>query len=158
MNAVMQVEKSTYESALELRSALQASMRKALPPAVLMVLPVLAGAAPRVRSYKAPLDTQAASMAVLSQHFMAFVAMAGCPAAVLPVPALDKRGAPWAVLMLASAKHDSLLAKYAAKMGAHIQKTGALISDVRSSDHLMFNCLFHNRACCFSSMHAACSV
>lgn len=132
---MLQVEKSTYEAALELRSSLHASMRKALPPAVLMVLPVLAGAAPRVRSYSTPLDQQAASMVALSQHFMALVAMAGCPAAVLPVPALDKRGAPWAVLMLGSAKWDSLLAKYAAKMGSHIQKTAALIADVRCALH-----------------------
>jgi Asp-tRNA(Asn)/Glu-tRNA(Gln) amidotransferase A subunit family amidase len=136
-----------YESALELRSALQVSMRKALPPAVLMVLPVLAGAAPKVRSYSAPLDKQAASMARLSQHFMAFVAMAGCPAAVLPVPALNKRGVPWAVLMLGSVTCDVLLAKYAVKMGAHIQRTAALISDVRSSaflpspSYLILNCM-----------------
>jgi Asp-tRNA(Asn)/Glu-tRNA(Gln) amidotransferase A subunit family amidase len=121
-----------YESALALRSSLQASMRKALPPAVLMVLPVLAGAAPKVRSYSAPLDQQAGTMATLSQHFMAFVAMAGCPAVVLPVPALNKRGAPWAVLMLGSMKCDALLARYAVKMGAHIQRTAAIISDVCS--------------------------
>lgn len=127
----MQVENSMYDAALRLRMSVQDAMRKALPPAVLMVLPVLAGAAPKVRSYSAPLDQQAASMAILSQHYMALVAMSGCPAAVLPVPALNNKGAPWAVLMLGSQKHDALLVKYASKMGAHIRKTAAAISDVR---------------------------
>lgn len=127
----VQVERRTYEAALALRASLQAGMRRALPPAVLMVLPVLAGAAPRVRSAGAPLDAQAAALAVLSQHFMALVAMAGCPAAVLPVPALDRKGAPWSVLMLGCHNTDALLAKFAAKMGSHIRKTAAVIAEVR---------------------------
>eukprot|EP00892_Ulva_mutabilis_P011106 jgi/Ulvmu1/8368/UM042_0074.1 len=120
---VEQVETSDYNAALQLRDDLQAAMRKALSPMVLMVVPVLAGAAPRVPGYARPLPPALGAMAAMSGQMTAFVAMAGCPAAVLPVPAVSARGAPWAVLIVGCHRCDLQVANYAAKMGAHIQKT-----------------------------------
>ena len=127
----LQVETSDYNAALQLRDDLQTAMRKALSPMVLMVIPVLAGAAPRVPSYARPLSPAAVPMADMSQMMTAFVAMTGCPAAVLPVPAITARGAPWAVLLVGCYRCDLQVAHYSSKMGDHIQKTVQAMIKVR---------------------------
>lgn len=125
-----QVEESDYNAALQLRDDLQAAMRKALSPMVLMVLPVLAGASPRVAAAARPLPPAAAPMADMSQTMAAFAAMTGCPSAVLPVPSLTARGAPWAVLLMGCYRCDLQMANYAAKVGDHIQKTADMMIQV----------------------------
>lgn len=130
MYSVFQVEKSDYNAALQLRDDLQAAMRKALSPMVLMVLPVLAGAAPRVAPTAAPIPAGVAPMAEMSATMASFAAMAGCPSAVLPVPSLTPRGAPWAVLLMGCYRCDLQMANYAAKVGEHIQKTADMMVQV----------------------------
>jgi hypothetical protein len=127
-----QVEKSEYMAAKELREELHLIMRKALTPSVFMVLPIIAGAAPRLRHDRIALDGQARAMADLSVKLGAFAAMCGCPVAVLPVPALTQRGAPWAVLMVGCQRCDLQLAKLAGRLGAHIEKTTQSMIEVRA--------------------------
>lgn len=102
----MQIDEADYEAAVQLRADVAAAMQSALSATAVMLMPLLAGASPRVRRPGAPLPADAQPMLALTAKFSALVAMSNCPAAVLPVPPLEADGAPWAVLLVGRHRCD----------------------------------------------------
>ena len=128
----MQIDRSDYDAAMQLRTDFVAVMQSALSPSTVMLMPILAGASPRVPRLGAPMPTAAQPMLDLTAKFTALVAMSSCPAAVLPVPALEADGAPWAVLLLGRHRCDLQLMQLAVRLSGHIDKTAATLRAVRS--------------------------
>ena len=124
------MERSDYDSALQLRSDFATIMQNALNTSAVMLMPILAGAAPKVKRADAPLDEAAQALATLSEQYAGLVCMSGCPCAVLPVPAPDDASAPWAVLLVARHRCDSQLLQLAVRLSAQIEKTAAALAKV----------------------------
>lgn len=128
-----QMERCDYDAALQLRSDLGDVMRRALTPSSVILMPILAGAAPLVKKHGAPLEEGAQAIVDLTEKFAALVAMAGCPAAVLPVPPVAAGGAPWAVLLMGRARCDLQLQALAVKLSQQVGRTAARIAQVRAA-------------------------
>ena len=105
-------------------------MQRALSASSIMLLPILAGAPPRVKRHDAPLDEAAQRIVDLTERFMAFVAFSSCPCAVLPVPAPEEDGAPWAVLLMGRQRCDVQVMQLAAKLSAQVQKVAKQLAEV----------------------------
>jgi Asp-tRNA(Asn)/Glu-tRNA(Gln) amidotransferase A subunit family amidase len=126
----VQLERSDYDAALQLRTDFADIMRTALSASSVMLMPLLAGAAPRVKRSGSSLDKAGQAIADLTVKFAAFVAMSGCPAAVLPVPPLDGQGAPWSVMVVGRHRCDMQLLQLAVRLSSHVQRTAVALSEV----------------------------
>jgi Asp-tRNA(Asn)/Glu-tRNA(Gln) amidotransferase A subunit family amidase len=124
------MEEADYQASLTLREAFTKVMKDALTAKSVMLMPLLAGAAPKAKNITTPLDKAGQKIADLTMLFAALAAMCGCPIAVLPVPPVTEGGAPWAVMLMGRHCCDAQLLQLAVRLSGHVLKTATALKKV----------------------------
>jgi hypothetical protein len=117
-------------------------MRGALHASAVMLVPILAGAAPVVKKAGSPLSDNGNAILKLTEKYASLVAMSRCPAAVLPVPPVDAGSAPWAVMLVGRHRCDLQLLQLAIKLSAQVDKTAASFTKARLASFATWNIRF----------------